>query len=201
MQTKEDHPTGIPDSLIGPGIQTTDTFDSVYQRYPDTCAIRAQEIILRDYGINVTQDDLIRLSSDQGWYNDGHGTTLDNVGKILNHYGVETACHQEGNIGNLLEELSQGHRVIVGADSDELRGETGFLHGIGEFFGFKNPDHTLLVSAMDDSDPDNRKIIITDPGTGEVAHFYTLEEFENAWEDSKCFYVTTNKPPGGLPRL
>lgn len=101
-------------------------------------------------------------------------------------------------IYNLLDELAQGHRVIVGVDSGELTGQTGFLHDLGEFFGQKTPDHALVVSAVDAADPENLKVIVTDPGTGEVAHTYTREEFENAWGDSNCFYVTTNNPPSGL---
>ena len=46
------------------------------------------------------------------------------------------------------------------------------------------------------------KVIITDPGTGDVAKEYPLEQFMDAWHDSNCFYVATNEPaPAGTPEM
>ena len=50
----------------------------VQQAYSDTCAIKSQQLILNDFGIPCTEDDLVRTSIEQGWY-DGNGTSMQDV--------------------------------------------------------------------------------------------------------------------------
>ena len=38
----------------------------IQQQYSDTCAIKSQQLILNDYGIDVTEDQLVQDSVDQG---------------------------------------------------------------------------------------------------------------------------------------
>ena len=64
--------------------------EDIQQGYDDTCAIRSQELILRDFGIPVTEDTLRQQAMDKGWYSPGSGTYLENVGNLLEMYGVET---------------------------------------------------------------------------------------------------------------
>ena len=60
----------------------------------------------------------------------------------------------------------------------------------------------MVVTGIDTSDPENVKVIITDPGTGDVAKEYPLDQFMDAWHDSNCFYVATDEPaPAGTPEM
>lgn len=43
----------------------------VEQAFSDTCAIKSQQLILEDFGINVTETDLVRTAAEHGWYNGG----------------------------------------------------------------------------------------------------------------------------------
>lgn len=168
---------------------------SIQQHYNDTCAVRCQEIILRDYGIHLSEDQAVQQAIDLGLYTPGYGTPMDDVGKLLESNGIPVTQTDNANIFNLVNELGQGHRVIVGVDSDELWGSAGWLHDLGELFAPSGADHALIVSEIDTSDPNNIKVILTDPGSGDVAKEYTLEEFQDAWKDSNCFMVSTNYPP------
>lgn len=169
------------------------------QRYSDTCAIRSQQIILRDYGIDISQEKLIAIAEQNGWYHTGEGTSPEDVGKLLEIAGVE--CHQsEGNtVFDLVSELSQGHRIIVSVDSGELWAKTvhdRFMEIAEDVFDGQSPDHALIVAGVE-VNPYNAydvKVVLTDPGTGQLRVEYRLDEFMDAWKDSNCFMVSTEEP-------
>ena len=170
----------------------------VDQFYSDTCAIRSQQIILRDYGINVSQEQLISLAEDKGWYNPGEGTPVNHVGKLMTMLGVE--CHQSQNnsVYDLVSELSQGHRVIVSVDSGELWANT-FIDVLGEkledISGNSAADHALIVAGVEvnPNNPQDVSVVLTDPGSGNLRVKYSLSEFMDAWKDSNCFMVSTEE--------
>lgn len=165
----------------------------VYQFYPDTCAIQSQHIVLKQFGIDVTQNEMIEVAKENGWYVSGHGTPPEYVGKILEHYGVNVEATEGNNIFNLVNELAQGHQVIVGVDSGELvfpENEIDEDCMVGEI-----ADHALVVVGVDTSDPNNVKVIVTDPGTGNRQWAYTEEQFMDAWKDSNCMMVSTEQSP------
>lgn len=171
----------------------------IQQYYNDTCAIRSQQIILRDYGIDISEHDLRDIAIENGWYSPGEGTQLGDVGNLLDIAGVE--CHQSMNntVYDLVSELSQGHRVIVGVDSGELWEKTAFGR-LGEtledFLGLKGADHALIVAGLDvnPSNPKDIKVILTDPGSGDLRIEYELNKFVDAWSDGHCFMVSTEQP-------
>ena len=160
--------------------------DDVRQIYPDTCAIKSQQLILKDFGIDITEDQLRDEAMAYGWYNGG--TPPEYVGKLLELHGVPVSQYDNANIFNLVNELAQGHKVIVGVDSGELWHDNLF----DKFFEDNKADHALIVSGVDTSDPNNVKVIVTDPGTGNLLKEYPMDEFVDAWKDSNCFMMTTN---------
>lgn len=164
-----------------------------YQWEPDTCAIRSQEIVLRSFGIFVPQEELIKLSEQNGWYTPGNGTSIENVGNLLDLYNIPNHRVADANVFNLADELGQGHKVIVGVDIDELYGNS-FWQSIKEHLVGKTPNHAMIVSGLNTSDPDCTKITLTDPGTGKTLFECPYEKFLSAWNDSDCFMVATDQP-------
>lgn len=170
------------------------------QSYADTCAIKSQQLILNDFGIPCTEDDLVKYSAEHGWYN-GNGTSMEDVGNLLEDAGIHCTKQCDANVFNLISELSQGHKVIVGVDSGELWGNR-FIEWLKDFFLGVTPDHALLVTGIDTSDPNNIKVIVTDPGTGEAGKAYSLEQFMDAWSDASCYMCSTNEPvPSTVPGM
>lgn len=168
--------------------------DYVRQNYNDTCAIKSQQLILEEFGINLSEEQLREEAMFHGWYTPGEGTQMEDVGKLLELHGVD--CHQyvNGNIFNLVNELAQGHKVIMGVDSGELW-NYGFLENIEDnYIGGERADHALIVSGINTSDPNDIKVIITDPGTGDFCKEYSFSQFVDAANDSKFFMVTTDSP-------
>lgn len=172
---------------------------SILQYYNDTCAIRSQQIIMRDYGIDISEEDLREIAIDNGWYTPGDGTQIQDVGSLLTIAGVD--CHQSINntVYDLVGELSQGHRIIVGVDSGELWKRTSFGRlgeKIEDSIGLKGADHALIVAGVDVNPnyPNDIKVILTDPGNGGLRIEYKMDDFINAWKDSNCFMVSTEQP-------
>lgn len=162
------------------------------QNYSDTCAIKSQQIILNEFGIPVTEDQCVQYSIEHGWYsNDGTGTQMGDIGHLLVDAGVPCTQTIDANIYDLVNELQQGHKVIVGVDSGELWHDT-ILDWLKDLFLGDTPDHALIVAGVDLTDPNNPMVILTDPGTGQPAQPYPLDDFMDAWADSQCFMVSTD---------
>lgn len=94
----------------------------------------------------------------------------------------------------MANELAQGHKILVTVDSGEL-----WSPGLGEkmedlLLG-EQADHALLVVGVDTSNPDDVKVIVTDPGNGNTQYAYSEKEFMDAWKDSNCFMASTNESP------
>lgn len=166
----------------------------IQQQYPDSCAIKSQQIILNEFGIDVTEDQLVQFSYEQGWYHaDGTGTAAEDVGNLLETANIPVTRQDDANVFNLVSELSQGHKVIVGVDSEELWGNK-FMAWMKDFFMGDTPDHALVVAGIDTSDPNNVMVIVDDPGSGEYHKAYPLDQFMDAWSDAQCYMVSTDIP-------
>lgn len=170
----------------------------IQQAYDNTCAIRSQQIIMRDYGVDISEHDLKDIASEHGWYSPKGGTLASDVGNLLELAGIH--CHQSTNntVYDLVSELSKGHRVIVGVDSGELWNKTFIgksLEKVEDMIGMSNADHALIVAGVDVNvnNPKDIKIVLTDPGTGDLRIEYKLKDFMDAWKDSKCFMVSTEE--------
>lgn len=165
------------------------------QTTPFTCAVQAQRGIIEEFtGQPVSEAQLVYDATSHGWLNDG-GMSPNDVGKILDLYGVPSHHRTGGTVEELMDELSHGHKVIVGVDSEEIwkHGQPldGFFHHAA--------DHAVWVTGINNDDPGNPKVIINDSGDPHGGgKEYELSRFESAWEDSGFFYVATDNAPPGM---
>jgi hypothetical protein len=61
------------------------------------------------------------------------------------------------------------------------------------------PDHVLVVSGLDFSDPQHPQVFLNDPGTPSGSpEVYSLDQFLQAWDDSNFFYCATDFAPTDL---
>lgn len=175
----------------------------IFQGNEGVCAIRSQQIILRDYGLDVSLEQLKDYAIQQGWYDpsENGGTPFPYVGALLQACGVDVRQQDNCTIYDLVNELAQGHRVIVGVDADELwaKRDGDVFKQTKEFFKDifnEQANHALVVAGVEvnPNDPNDVKVILTDPGTGDLRIEYDLDDFMDAWEDSNCFMTTTTTP-------
>ncbi len=186
-----------PDPMIGTPEQDSLFFPG-QQSFPDTCAIRCQEFILEQFtGQDFPEGALIGEAQAHGWYTPGAGTSPENVGNLLELHGIPVIRYSEAHIFNLVGELAQGHKVIIGIDSGELWNPA--QEGAD---GQAEADHAVVVSGIDTSNPNDLRVIISDPGTGEAAISYPIRQFVDAWQDSRFTMVATQQPaPSHLPEM
>lgn len=201
MKTLQNFETA--DRIFGEkGNGTTPIFDPMLWQGPEgVCAIRSQQIVLRDYGIDVSLEELKQFAIQNGWYEDGGGTPMEYVGAIINACGVGVRQDINCTVYDLINELAQGHRVIVGVDANELWADRDGKHFVQAKEFFKDlfneeANHALIVAGIEvnPNDPEDVKVVLTDPGMGDLRIEYTLDQFMDAWEDSNCFMTTTTTP-------
>lgn len=170
---------------------TTFTPSEIQQHGEWGCALKCQSLIMNKYGFDISEEQLTREGLENGWYIDGAGTPLSDVGKLLNLHGIDTIAITNANQYTLMHELAQGHQVIVGVDAFELDSNllVQFLSRTTD-----NPNHAILVTGIDATDPENVQVIVTDPGSGEFTS-YPWNQFAEAWGDSQFHMVATTEPP------
>lgn len=178
--------------VIGTPESDADFFPGQQERQ-DSCAIRCQEMVLREFGlVNTDEESLVQKAMIEGWYAPGEGTKPGDVGNILEMHGLAVNRYEEATPLHLAAELAQGHKVIIGVDSYQLWGETdNLLHGALSDLGFTAADHAVIVTGIDTSIPGETRIVISDPGTGEAAASYPINEFMQAWSGSNFYMVAT----------
>lgn len=197
--------SSIADRLFGEeGNGSSPIFDPMIFQGPEgVCAIRSQQIILRDYGVDIPLEDLKQYAIEQGWYDAGEngGTPMMYVGSLLEACGISMRQDVNCTVYDLVNELAQGHRVIVGVDANELWAErsNNYIGQLKESFKDlmnEGANHALVVAGVEvnPNSPEDVKVILTDPGTGDLRIEYTLDGFMDAWEDSNCFMATTTTP-------
>lgn len=176
-------------------------YDPIFIKQPDdhSCGLRSQQIILRDFGIDIPFEDLERYALDAGVYSE-NGTYTYDIGKVLEMAGVGIHQVQGGTIYDLTNELAQGHRVIVSVDANELWFNDSMAGKLTNWFndviGNQGGNHALIVAGVEVNplNHDDVKVVLTDPGAGHLRIEYPLNQFMDAWKDSNFFMAATDCP-------
>jgi len=164
--------------------------DIVQQQYPDSCAIKSQELILNAHGIDVNESDLRDEAIHNAWYAPGYGTPMQDIGNLLETRGMNVHHFENATMEQLTNEIAQGHSVIVGVDSGELW-NPGIDESFEDIIFGKQADHALLVSGISINPfTAEESVLLTDPGTGDVYANYPIDQFTDAWDDSENFMVS-----------
>lgn len=181
------------------------------QNKPDNCAVAAQTSILNQFLDDpISLDEATYFAQANGWYSPGFGTSPDDIANILQASNIPCHFVDNATIQQLASELEQGHRVIVGVNSNDLWEEQGalteFWHWLIQVCGFDNStfqpaDHAVVVTGLDLSDKDHPQVVINDSGDPNGAgHRYPLDRFMDAWGNSDFHYAATSMaPPGAAP--
>ena len=175
------------------------------QSLPDDCAVMAQVSLLRQFDVNISEEQAVYECASMGWYGPG-GTMPDDVGNLMDLHGVTTHDVHNATIADLAYELQQGHGVIVGVKAEELW-DSGPLADLRQWicdaFGLDNStfnpaNHAVVITGIDVTDPGNPQVFINDPGTPDgCRHPYPIGQFMDAWANSDFHYTATNE---AIPR-
>lgn len=167
-----------------------------YQSGDYNCAVEAQNGILECLtGEKVSELDAAVESAQFGLLTTS-GTLPDHIGGWLEAHGIE--CHSKGNgtFLDVIKELRDGNRVIVGVNSDALWNQ----HDGFRAFADQAKDHAIWLTGVDASDPHHVKVIINDSGKPDGAgNVYDLHELQDVLNCPGFHYVATGHGPSHLP--
>ena len=169
-----------------------------WQERSDSCAVACQEFILDDFGENLrldfTEDQLVELATDNGWYQPGGGTTLANVGKLLEAHGITVERTSGATLSDLAQKLEQGEKIIAAVDSDELQPmlDVALEDWTGDSIPGQDANHAVQVIGIQTSESGETMVILNDPGHPQgQGMMVPAEQFVSAWEDSGNYMVAT----------
>ena len=192
LQTSSMEQVLTDDDFIGNPISDTALWQE--QTTGFTCAVLSERGVIEAYtGYPVSESELVYHATANGWLTD-NGMSPIHVGRLLDMYDIPNHAVANASMEDIMSELAQGHRVIVGVNTDQLNNPDSQT---GEFIA-QAADHAVWVTGVDMSDPNNPQVIINDSGTPDGAGIvYDLNQFKDAWKSSGFFYVSTLEAPPG----
>lgn len=175
----------MPSEIFGTPVQDATLWEG-QQTEPMGCAIRVQQNIIEEFtGQKLSETALSSEATAHGWFSQTSGTPLQDMGLEMQLHGIANHETQNANVFDLENELSQGHKIIVGVDAGALWNGTADGRG-----------HAIEVTGIDLSDPNNPQVIVNDPGVPNGAgNHYSLSQFTQAWSGSNDLMVATDAAP------
>ena len=149
------------------------------------CCLECEKYILRKLNIEFYEEQLLQNAIQNGWQKE-KGTALHNVGRHLESTGLVVTRQYNALIKDIANALDENECVIVAVDGGELLGNRAD-EIIEDFVIGQIPDHTVVVLSLNTS---NDTITIHDPNSSNAEDTYSIEQFKDAWNDSKNYLVT-----------
>lgn len=154
-----------------------------------SCAVVCQEFIADELlDRDFTEAEFCAYAQEQGWFDPETGTSMYDVGNILESMGLDVERQTGVTLAELAQMLENGEKVIVGVNNMILSDpEMAGMEGL-------SANHAVQVIGIDSTDPDNIKVILNDPGVADgrgISH--DLSTFMNAWSTSQNFAVSVEK--------
>lgn len=168
----------------------SESLDSWHVQSDNTCAVVSQEFVLENLlDREFNEKELTEIAEAHGWYD--NGTSMNDVGKLLEYYGIDVEQSMGNTLYDLRNSLQEGKQIIVGVDADEMwSGQNEEMFGPG-----MDANHAIQVIGIDESNPHDVKVIINDSGvTNGQGVMVPADSFIDAWEDSGCFMVEASCP-------
>lgn len=151
------------------------------------CCVKCEKYILDKMDIECNEEQMLEDAIVNGWLKDG-GTALHNIGRNLERFGLIVTRQYKCSIDDIANALEAKEYLIAAVDSGELTGDMAFEAQEDITVG-ENPDHTVVVLSYNDQE---KTITIYDPGSPNAEDTYPIEQFIDAWNDSKNYLVTIN---------
>ena len=149
------------------------------------CSLECEKYVLRRLNIEFDEQQLLENAIHNGWQRQD-GTALHNVGRHLEANGLVVTRRYKSSISDIAQALYEGDNVIVAVDGGELMGN-GVEELLEDILISQIPDHVVVVLSLD---VENKTITIFDPNSLNQEDTYALEQFEDAWNDSKNYMLT-----------
>ena len=148
-----------------------------------SCAVVCQEFVAEQIlNRDFSEQDFSTFAKKQGWYDSNSGTSLYDVGNILETMGINVEKSENLTLNDLAQELEADGKIICAVNSSIMQNPLfSLIPGL-------SADHAVQVIGIDCSDPDEPKVILNDPnvenGKGRQVD---AETFLKSWDTSNNF--------------
>ena len=149
------------------------------------CCLECEKFILRKLNIEFNEEQLLQNAIQNGWQKE-NGTALHNVGRHLENKGLLVTRQYDASIEDIATALKDDEGVIVAVDGGELL-DNRADEIIEDLVIGQIPDHTVVVLSLNSNDD---TITIYDPNSSNAEDIYPIEQFKDAWNDSKNYLLT-----------
>ena len=149
------------------------------------CSLECEKYVLTQLEIDFDEQQLLQNAIQNGWQKE-QGTALHNIGRHLEGMGLVVERRYKCNIMDLAEALSSNQHVIVAVNGGKLldNSESAKLEVA---YKDENPDHSVVVLSCNLED---NSITVYDPNSMHPYDVYPIEQFMEAWADSKNYTIT-----------
>lgn len=165
----------------------------------NSCAVVAQMSILESLtGEQLSEEAVCRIAEEHHWFDPQTGTAPEDIGKILNAFGVPTEQKTDASLVDIAVALERGDKVIVGLDALEIwqpiRDDAG--NPVEQTLpGGRDAGHAVWVTGIDQQPDGSVKLILNDSGTPDgLMKAVDAYDFVNAWSDYGNFLVVAHPP-------
>lgn len=157
-----------------------------------SCAIRAEESVIEEtLNVDVNGSLLDEVATNQGWYNTETGIEFQNLGNLLEKFGIEIERGTDYRFDQLIEALNSNEKVIVGLNASEIR--TPQYDSVGNSINQEFVGHAVKVTGIGESESGDIYVIVSDSAfENGQANAILLKDFMNAWDDTNNLTVITN---------
>lgn len=150
------------------------------------CCLECEKHILNKLNIEFDEQQLLQNALQNGWQKE-EGTALHNIGRHLEDKGVVVTRQYKCNIKDIINALNANECIIAAVDGGELLGDRAEEIKKDILIG-EIPNHTVVVLSCN---TENNTITLFDPNSPNTEDTYPIEQFKDAWNDSKNYLVTT----------
>ena len=117
------------------------------------------------------------------------GTTLYNIGRILEEAKLSVVRRYDCTLEDLTNELKAGCTVIVAVDGNELLGNYE-QEKIKDSTEGKTANHAIVVTGVNEEE---NYVKVHDPDSQNSHDKYPLAQFMDAWDDSQYYLVSVTE--------
>jgi hypothetical protein len=158
-----------------------------------TCGLVSCEDILRQFGLNVTENDVVRYAIENGrCYTEGEpaqngGTTPIDQAAILTDHGVPAHVEVNSSVEQLADYVEQGRGIIIEVNA-------GVLWNDPNYYGNGEMNHAIVVTGVD-RDPSTGAVLgvyINDSGNGNSGQRIEVDQLRQMWIDPGGILVVTD---------
>lgn len=171
------------------GTPETDVESWHLQSEANSCAVCCQEFVAEQLlEQDFSEQKMVEYATEQGWYNKETGTTMSDVGNLLETLGLEVERESGLMLSDLFGELENGHKIICGVNNMVLENpELAELPGC-------QANHAVEVIGIDYSNPEQVQVVLNDSGVENgMGRSVSADTFLKSWETSGRYTVTSWK--------